>query len=95
MRTRSQTRKEKLNKEVEEAIVAMGEPVANANAKALMDFSQPKINDIQSSIVRPAIAANTFEIKPGTIQMVQNSVQFGGSPTENPNMHIRKFHRDM
>ena len=45
----------------------MGEPVANANAKALMDFSQPKINDIQSSIVRPSIAANTFEIKPDTI----------------------------
>ena len=67
----------------------MGEPVANT--KALMDFSQPKINEIQSSIVRPAIAANTFEIKPGTIQMVQNSVQFGGSPTEDPNMHIRNF----
>ncbi|KAL8093104.1 hypothetical protein AgCh_035119 [Apium graveolens] len=54
-------------------------------------FSQPKINDIQSSIVRPAIAANTFEIKPGIIQMVQNSVQFEGSPTEDPNMHIRDF----
>ncbi|XP_063946250.1 uncharacterized protein LOC135151588 [Daucus carota subsp. sativus] len=39
----------------------------------------------------PAIAANTFEIKSGTIQMVQNSVQFGGSPTEDPNMHIRDF----
>ena len=91
MRTRSQARKEELEKEAEEAIVAMGEPVANANAKALMDFSQPKINDIQSSIVRPAIAANTFEIKPGTIQMVQNTVQFGGSPTEDPNMHIRDF----
>ena len=69
----------------------MAEPIANANTKALMDFSQPKINDIQSSIVRPAITANTFEIKPGTIQMVQNSVQFGGSPTEDPNMHIRNF----
>ena len=71
----------------------MGEPIANANAnaKALMDFSQPKINDIQSSIVRPAITEKTFEMKPGTIQMVQNSVQFGGSPTEDPNMHIRNF----
>ena len=78
MRTRSQTRKEILEKEKEE-VVTMGEPVVNVNAKALMDFSQPKINDIQSSIVRPAITANNFEIKPGTIQMVQNSVQFGGS----------------
>ena len=46
----------------------MGEP--EANLKALMDYSQPKINDIQSSIVRPAIAANTFEILASTIQMV-------------------------
>ena len=93
MRTRSHARKENLEKEKEEAIVTMGDqnPVANANAKALMDFSQPKINDIQSSIVRSAIAANTFEIKPGTIQMVQNTVQFGGSPNEDPNMHIRNF----
>ena len=67
----------------------MGEPVVNP--KALMDFSQPKIVDIQSSIVRPAIVTNTFEIKSGTIQMVQNSVQFGGSLTEDPNMHIKNF----
>ena len=67
----------------------MGEPVADA--KALKDYSQPKINDIQSSIFRPAIAANTFEIKPGTIQMVQNSVQFGSAPIEDPNMNIRDF----
>ena len=56
-----------------------------------MDFSRPKINDIQSSIVRPAIAANTFEIKPGIIQWVQNLIQFGGSSTKDPNMHIRDF----
>ena len=91
MRTRSQTRREELDKE--EVVDTMGDPnpVANVVPKALMDFSQPKINDIQSSIVRPAIAANTFEIKPGTIQMVQNTVQFGGSPNEDPNMHIRNF----
>ena len=45
---------------------------AAAGARALMDYSQPKIDDIQSSIIRPAITAATFEIKPGTIQMVQN-----------------------
>ncbi|XP_074359760.1 uncharacterized protein LOC141699849 [Apium graveolens] len=66
----------------------MGEPAAT---KALMDYSQPKINDFQSSIVRSATAANTFEIKPGIIQMVQNSIQFRGAPTEDPNMHIRDF----
>ncbi|XP_074373826.1 uncharacterized protein LOC141714193 [Apium graveolens] len=45
----------------------MGEPIAET--KALKDYSQSKINEIQSSIVTPAIAANTFEINPDTIQM--------------------------
>ncbi|KAL8108557.1 hypothetical protein AgCh_024867 [Apium graveolens] len=44
----------------------MGDPAAQT--KALMDFSLPKINDIQSSIVRPTITTNNFEIKPGIIQ---------------------------
>ncbi|KAL8134915.1 hypothetical protein AgCh_009793 [Apium graveolens] len=70
-------------------LVIMGDPAARM--KALMDFSQPKINDIQSCIVRTTITANTFEIKPGIIQWVHNSIQFGGSPTEDPNMHIRDF----
>ena len=73
----------------EPALVEMGDQAENP--KALMDYSQPKINDIQSSIIRPAIRANTFEIKSSTIQMIQNSVQFGGSPIEDPNMHIRDF----
>ena len=68
----------------------MGEPAA-ADTKVLKDFSLPKINDIQSRIVRPAIVDNTFEIKPGTIQMVQNLVQFGGALTVDPNMHIQDF----
>lgn len=38
--------------------------------KALREYSMPNINGLQSRIVRPVIAANTFEIKMGTIQMV-------------------------
>ncbi|XP_063940588.1 uncharacterized protein LOC108201067 [Daucus carota subsp. sativus] len=45
------------------------QPPAVNDTKALKAFSEPKFNDIQSSIVRPAIQANTFEIKPSTIQM--------------------------
>ncbi|KAL1808817.1 hypothetical protein ACET3Z_025807 [Daucus carota] len=92
MRTRSQARKEALIKEKTIEIDTMvDQPPAVNITKALKAFSEPKINDIQSSIVRPAIQANTFEIKPSTIQMVQNSVQFGGSPIEDPNTHIRDF----
>ena len=82
MRTRSQARKEALVKEETIVNTTMGDqpPVAN-DTKALKAFSEHIINDIQSRIVRPAIQATTFEIIPSTIKMVQNSVQFGGSPT--------------
>lgn len=59
--------------------------------RALRDYSMPNINGLQSSIVRPVIAANTFEIKSGTIQKVQNSVQFGGASTDDPNEHLLSF----
>ena len=75
MRTRSQARKEALAKAETIVSTTMGDQPPGANdTKALKAFSELKINDIQSSIVRLAISANTFEIKPGTIQMVQNSV---------------------
>lgn len=60
-------------------------------SRAPREYSMPNINELQSSIVRPAIAANTFEIKMGTIQMVQNSVQFGGAATDDPNEHLLSF----
>ena len=41
--------------------VIMGDRIVPADP-ALMDFSQPKIDDIQSSILHPAIQANNFEI---------------------------------
>lgn len=59
--------------------------------RKLKEFSRPTLNDVQSSIVRSAIAAPTFEIKPRTIQILQNSIQFGGLSTEDPNEHIHSF----
>ncbi|KAL5854430.1 hypothetical protein ACOSQ4_004232 [Xanthoceras sorbifolium] len=45
----------------------------------------------QSSIRRPPVAANNFEIKPVIIQMIQNTVQFGGMPIDDPNSHLERF----
>ncbi|KAL8119683.1 hypothetical protein AgCh_016973 [Apium graveolens] len=54
----------------EEALIVMGEP--EGNMKALMDYSQPKINDIQSSIVpnnskseasKPSLTPEEIKIK--------------------------------
>ncbi|KAL5541132.1 hypothetical protein UlMin_044349 [Ulmus minor] len=57
--------------------------------RALKDYSIPNVGI--SSIQRPPIQANNFEIKPVIIQMIQNSVQFGGLPNDDPNLHIANF----
>ncbi|KAL5578547.1 hypothetical protein UlMin_020246 [Ulmus minor] len=63
-----------------------GDAVPN---RALKDYSIPSVGI--SSIQRPPIQANNFEIKPAIIQMIQNSVQFGGLPNDDPNLHIANF----
>ena len=40
-----------------------------------------------SSIVRPTVDNNNFKRKLALISMVQQS-QFGGTPLEDPNMHL-------
>ena len=37
----------------------------------LSDYAMPNINEAGTSIVRPTINANNFEIKHGLIQMIQ------------------------
>src|SRR5262249_10663669 len=59
--------------------------------RTMMDYTKPSFDVTNSSIARPMIAANTFEIKPAIIQMIQNTVQFGGLPSEDPNAHIASF----
>src|SRR5262249_13322268 len=57
----------------------------------MMDYAKPSFDGTNSSIARPMVAANTFEIKPAIIQMIQNIVQFGGLPSEDLNAHIASF----
>lgn len=67
------------------------ETMAAEDQKALKDYATPRVTEIQSSITRPAITTNNFEIKLGTIQIIQNSVQFGGLPNDDPNEHLVSF----
>ncbi|KAA3465599.1 Retrotransposon gag protein [Gossypium australe] len=53
----------------------------NNTPHTMFDYAKPHLTGAESSIVRPAIAANNFELKPNTIQMIQ---QFD----EDPNTHI-------
>jgi len=41
-------------------------------------------------ITIPPVAANNFELKPALISIVQQ-FQFGGSPMEDPNLHLSVF----
>ncbi|KAK5802480.1 hypothetical protein PVK06_030073 [Gossypium arboreum] len=57
----------------------------------MYDYAKPTLTGTESSIVRPVVAANNFELKPNTIQMIQQFVQFDGLQDEDPNTHLANF----
>ena len=56
--------------------------------RTLMEYAQPSIDGTASCIRKPQVQANNFELKASYVNMIQNSVQFYGLPSENPNLHI-------
>ena len=58
--------------------------------RTLKDFAMSNAQGLDSSITRPTVEANNFELKPTLLSIVQQD-QFGGSPTENPNLHLSVF----
>ena len=58
--------------------------------RTLRDFVTLGVPGIASSIACPTVDANNFELKPALISMVQQS-QFGGTPLEDPNLHLSVF----
>jgi len=58
--------------------------------RTLRDFVTPGVQGIATSITRPTIDANNFELIPALILMVQQS-QFGRTPLEDPNLHLSVF----
>ncbi|KAA3483472.1 Retrovirus-related Pol polyprotein from transposon opus [Gossypium australe] len=63
----------------------------NNAPRTMFDFAKPHLTGAESSIIRPAISANNFELKPNRIQMIQQFVQFDGLQDEDPNTHIANF----
>ena len=55
------------------------------------DFARPNLTEITSSIVRPRVEANNFELKPSVIRMVQQNAQFDGLEDQDPSTHIQLF----
>ena len=56
----------------------------------MRDYTLSNESRAQTSIARPAINANNFEIKPSLIQMIQQS-QFGGNEMKDPNTDLVNF----
>ncbi|XP_073137043.1 uncharacterized protein [Henckelia pumila] len=77
-----------LNFESEEEFDDMAE---EENKRTLMDLHRPLVGGYGSNIVRPAVQANTFELKPSIIQMIQMQVRFGRTPSEDLNAHLEQF----
>ena len=73
----------------------MGEEIQAAAAagqpRTMSDYARPNLMGAESSILRPTVAANNFEIKPNVIQMVQQFIQFDGMQDEDPNAHLANF----
>lgn len=59
--------------------------------KTLIDYALPSISRGISSIRKPVIQANYFEIKLFVIHMIQQTVQFGRHSQKDPNIHIVNF----
>ena len=80
--------KEKRDKD--RKIMVEDQGVQQTRNRALQEYTMPNPGDNLSSIVRPNVDANNFEIKPAIIQMI-SQFQFGGLSTEDPNAHLAQF----
>ena len=69
----------------------VGAAVVENRRRTLMEYAQPSIEGTASCIRKPAVHANQFELKPSYVNMIKNSVQFHGLPSEDPNLHIAYF----
>ena len=77
-RTYSRILKEKKDREI--VIVTNYE-----EKKALRDYAIISLIGVTSCIKKLTISANTFELKAGVIQLVQNECQLGGLPNDDLN----------
>ena len=66
---------------------------AQGDNSVLRDCALPQASGITSStsfIVSLIVEANNFELSPTLISLLERD-QFGGRPSENPNVHLHKF----
>ncbi|XP_070044867.1 uncharacterized protein [Nicotiana tomentosiformis] len=65
--------------------------VAPRRDRILRDYARSDHFEGESSVRRPPITANNFEIRIGLIQTIQQSCQFTGDASEDPHTHLIDF----
>ena len=80
---------QRLRERSRQKIVAQNVP--NPPNRTISEFAKPSIDGLGSSIARPNIEADHFEIKSHVIHMIQSSCTFNGLPDEDPHAHIANF----
>ncbi|XP_070039660.1 uncharacterized protein [Nicotiana tomentosiformis] len=63
--------------------------------RPLGDYARPVHNQGLSSVRPPPVAANSFELKQGLLQTMQNCCVFKGKMNEDPNTHLMDFEEIM
>ena len=64
--------------------------MAGQEQRVLRDYALPQASGITSSIVNLTVEGNNFKLSPALITFVERD-QFGGHPSDYPNVHLRKF----
>ena len=70
-------------------LIRNNQQMDNAN-RTLKEYATPSTAEPHEIIVYPTVEANTFELKPALLSMVQQN-QFSGSASEDPNLHLSIF----
>ena len=65
--------------------------VGHEERRALRDYAIPSLIGVTSCIKKQTIQSDNFELKIGSIRMVQNDCQFGGLPNDDPYEHTTNF----
>ncbi|KAK4407813.1 hypothetical protein Sango_0362300 [Sesamum angolense] len=65
--------------------------IMGAVERPMMEYSFPTTSGTISSIAKPNVEVNYFEIKPSIIQIIWSSVQFSGLLDEDLNKHLINF----
>ncbi len=59
--------------------------------RTIRDFVVPVLDYLQPGVVKPAIQAGNFELKPVMFQMLNSNGQYVGLPHENAREHFKSF----